>query len=535
VNHSSTPSTTVCPTCRLGYCQSCQKRVQNALICPTCFNLCIMADDYANLEDRERRRVRSLVDYIGTIVGYPLRGPLGFVVLAVFIGLFGFAAKFAAFGRSTDDHRVSARVTPGREVVLVGGGASFDTRASFVDGELIFWQHEVRTGGVLAAFLDKPFGVRHEPRLIKPSDHPHAFTVAADPAGRICLAGLRYDEGGLSTITASISEDRAVSWSQPQLVHHEQDDLLIFDSDSLVSGRSGEWYLLVRYRRGRIPKGQLFRVYQFRANQWVLGGFVPGTDDLSLFDSASLGVSNDGRLAVAFITYAGALRVLESADGGQTWVTLGAPRRLSVPGIRIPFLHPPFVAEPPRVTESMPSLRWTAGGWGLVWETHVSMLRGVLMTWDNYVDTLFARYDRAARKWTATARISDRRTVIRTTMPPINASNVMGALEMVHREGRGTDLRQPQLASAASGRLAIFWSELRDGRIQPVASVSNDGGASWSRIVVLEGPRGGDSETVRGTFDEYGNIRAVYRTWPEKTTLLAPNNVGLKASESLLR
>jgi hypothetical protein len=68
-----------------------------------------------------------------------------------------------------------------------------------------------------------------------------------------------------------------------------------------------------------------------------------------------------------------------------------------------------------------------------------------------------------------------------------------------------------------------------------VASVSNDGGASWSRIVVLEGPRGGDSDSVRGTFDEDGNIRAVYLIWPGKTTLLAPNNVGLKASESLLR
>jgi hypothetical protein len=533
VNHSSTPSTTVCPTCRLGYCQSCEKRVQNAMICPTCFNLCIMADDYANLEDRERRRVRSLVDDIGTIVGYPLRDPLGFVVLAVFIGLFGFAAKFAAFGRSTDDHRVSARVTPGREVVLVGGGASFDTRASFIDGELIFWRHEDRTK-VLAAFLDKPFGVSHAPRLIEPPDHPYAFTAAADATGRICLAGLRYDEGGRSTITASISEDRAVSWSQPQLVHREEGELLIFDSDPLVSGRPGEWYLLVRYRLGRAPKGQLFSVYRFWANQWVLRGFVPGTDDLSVSDWASLGVSNDGRLAVAFITYAGALRVLESADGGQTWVTLGAPARLSVPGIRIPFLNPPFVAEPPRVTESMPSLRWTAGGWGLVWETHVSILRGVLMTWDNYVDTLFARYDRAARKWTATARISDRRTMIRTTVPPMGGGG-MHVLEMVHRERRGTDLRQPQLASAASGRLAIFWSELRDGRIQPVASVSNDGGASWSRIVVLEGPRGGDSETVRGTFDEDGNLRAVYLTWPGKTTLLAPNNVGLKASESLLR
>ena len=442
-------------------------------------------------------------------------------------------ALASSAGCSQDDGRVGAPVTPGREVVLVGGGASFDTRASFVDGELIFWQHEDRTR-VLAAFLDKPFGVSHPPRLIEPSDHPHAFTAAADAAGRICLAGLRYDEGGLSTITASISEDRAVSWSQPQLVHRERGELVIFNSDSLVSGRPGEWYLLVRYRLGRAPKGQLFRVYQFRANQWVLRGFVPGTDDLSVFDSASLGVSNDGRLAVAFITYAGALRVLESPDGGQSWVTLGAPARLRVPGVRIPLLNPPLVAEPPRVTESMPSLRWTAGGWGLVWETHVSILTGVLLIWDNYVDTLFARYDRAARKWTATARISDRRTVIRTTMPPMGGGG-MSALEMVHREGRGTDLRQPQLASAASGRLAIFWSELRDGRIEPVASVSNDGGASWSRIVVLEGPRGGDSDSVRGTFDEVGNIRAVYLTWPGKTTLLAPNNVGLKASESLLR
>src|SRR5262245_38756279 len=84
-NHPSTPSTTVCPTCRRGYCQSCEKRVQNAMVCPTCSNLCLAADDYANLEEGERRRARSLVDDLGTIVGYPLRDPLGFVVLAVFI------------------------------------------------------------------------------------------------------------------------------------------------------------------------------------------------------------------------------------------------------------------------------------------------------------------------------------------------------------------------------------------------------------------------------------------------------------------
>ena len=434
---------------------------------------------------------------------------------------------------SKDDGRFSTSATLGREVVLVGGGASLDMRASFLDGELIFWQHLARAD-VLAAFLEKPFGARPRPRLIELPDHPQAITAAANATGQICLVSLRYDEGGLSTITARVSGNRGVSWSQPEFVHRERGELVIFDSDSLVPGRPGEWFLLVRYRLGLAAKGQVFQVYRYQANEWALGGFVPGTDDLSVSDSASLGVSNDGRLAVAFVTYAGVLRVLESADGGQTWVTLGAPARLSVPGVRIPLLYPLLVTERPRVIDHMPSLRWTPAGWALAWEAHVRIRADVLLTWDNYVDTLFARYDRVAGKWTATVRINDRRTVIRTTMPPVSA-NVMGALEMVHREARGTDFRHPHLAVAPSGRLAIFWSELRAGRIVPVASVSKDGGASWSQTVVFEAAGSGDSDRVRGGFDPDGNIQAVYHAWPGQTALRAPNGVGLKASEMLLR
>jgi len=99
VNHPSMPSTNVCPSCRLGYCQSCEKRVQNAMVCPACSNLSITVDDYANFEDCERLRARSLGAELETIIGYPLRDPLGFIVLAVFIGLFAFMAKLAAFGR----------------------------------------------------------------------------------------------------------------------------------------------------------------------------------------------------------------------------------------------------------------------------------------------------------------------------------------------------------------------------------------------------------------------------------------------------
>src|SRR5262245_65717251 len=75
-SHSSTPSTTVCPTCTLGYCQDCEKRVQNVMICPACSNLCITADDYANLVDLERRRARPLLDDLGPTVGHPPRHPL---------------------------------------------------------------------------------------------------------------------------------------------------------------------------------------------------------------------------------------------------------------------------------------------------------------------------------------------------------------------------------------------------------------------------------------------------------------------------
>ena len=465
----------------------------------------------------------------------PIEGPYPVATVAWWRwGALLLIALGASAACSKDDGRFTTPAAPGREVVLVGAGEDVDTRASFLDGELIFWQHLDRAD-VLAAFLEKPFGARPTPRLIQLSDHPQAVTAAEDAAGQICLADLRYDEAGLSTITARLSGDRGVSWSRPQLVHRERGELVIFDSDSLVPGRPGEWFLLIRYRLGLAPKGQLFQVYQFQANQWVLRGSVPGTDDLSVFDSASLGASKDGWLAVAFITYAGALRVLESADGGQTWVALGAPARLSVPGIRIPFLNPPLVTERPRVSEHMPSLRWTSGGWALVWEAHVRTRAGVLLTWDYYVDTLFGRYDRAAGKWTATVRINDRRTVIRTTMPPLNASNVMGALGMVHREARGTDFRFPHLAVAASGRLAILWTELRAGRIVPVASLSNDGGVSWSRTIVFETAGGGDTDRVRGAFDPIGNVQAVYHTWPGQTALLAPNGVGLRASEMLLR
>ena len=52
---------------------------------------------YAIWQVRERQRARSLWDEISTILSYPLQDRLAFVVLALFTGLFGFAARFTVY------------------------------------------------------------------------------------------------------------------------------------------------------------------------------------------------------------------------------------------------------------------------------------------------------------------------------------------------------------------------------------------------------------------------------------------------------
>src|SRR5262249_36675514 len=92
---------------------------------------------------------------------------------------------------------------------------------------------------------------------------------------------------------------------------------------------------------------------------------------------------------------------------------------------------------------------------------------------------------KACRIW---KRIAERRSVdvIR---------RCIGATIMAWTIARHADalqVRAPFKTVAKNGRLAMFWSELRDQRIVPGASVSNDGGARWSRTVVFEA--GGDGD-----------------------------------------
>src|SRR4029450_8556598 len=95
INHHTAPSEHVCPRCQVGYCAQCENKVRDALVCPTCESFCVSAKQYDEQQERTRQRQRSMMEEIPVIATYPLRDPMGYVVLALFTGFFAFCARFA--------------------------------------------------------------------------------------------------------------------------------------------------------------------------------------------------------------------------------------------------------------------------------------------------------------------------------------------------------------------------------------------------------------------------------------------------------
>ena len=97
INHHTEPSLHVCPKCTVGYCSACENKIRDAIVCPVCEAFCVPMKKYEEDQELVRQRQRSMFDELQTIATYPLRDPMGLVVLALFTGLFGFFARFAAF------------------------------------------------------------------------------------------------------------------------------------------------------------------------------------------------------------------------------------------------------------------------------------------------------------------------------------------------------------------------------------------------------------------------------------------------------
>jgi hypothetical protein len=92
VNHPRVRSEEMCPACAVGYCVECKKAV-----CSKCDGVCMPTNEYAGWQVRERQRARSMRDELSTILCYPLQDRLAFIVLAMFTGLFAFAARFTVY------------------------------------------------------------------------------------------------------------------------------------------------------------------------------------------------------------------------------------------------------------------------------------------------------------------------------------------------------------------------------------------------------------------------------------------------------
>ncbi len=68
------------------------------MICPDCDALCVKTADKEEAERVARQRRRPLRDELGTVLTYPLRDPMAYIMMAVFVGIFSTAAKVAMFG-----------------------------------------------------------------------------------------------------------------------------------------------------------------------------------------------------------------------------------------------------------------------------------------------------------------------------------------------------------------------------------------------------------------------------------------------------
>jgi hypothetical protein len=88
----------VCTECGKGWCPECVKRHGTAAICPDCDALCQSTAAREEAERVARQRRRPLRDELGTVLTYPLRDPMAYIMMAVVVGLFSTAAKVAAFG-----------------------------------------------------------------------------------------------------------------------------------------------------------------------------------------------------------------------------------------------------------------------------------------------------------------------------------------------------------------------------------------------------------------------------------------------------
>ncbi len=85
--HPKAASDWFCPQCTAGYCGACPQKVGQAGICPGCGGPLTPAADQLAREAKARERARPMKEEVGFILRYPLVDVLGYVMLAIFVGV----------------------------------------------------------------------------------------------------------------------------------------------------------------------------------------------------------------------------------------------------------------------------------------------------------------------------------------------------------------------------------------------------------------------------------------------------------------
>jgi hypothetical protein len=81
-------SASVCPQCLTGFCPECQHKVGVSVVCTKCEVICLQTAEYDDRLERGRQRARPMMEELSTILGYPMRDPMAYVMLAVFTWVF---------------------------------------------------------------------------------------------------------------------------------------------------------------------------------------------------------------------------------------------------------------------------------------------------------------------------------------------------------------------------------------------------------------------------------------------------------------
>jgi hypothetical protein len=293
------------------------------------------------------------------------------------------------------------------------------------------------------------------------------------------------------------SENHGKSWSKSSLIHSTK-KMIEFQNDSFCITSGGEKYLIF----WRMFTGAYLDVLREVPGQgvWQDMGVVPDSHDRSYHDRVGFAAGTGGRLAAAFITENGDVRVFQSINSGIGWEELTDLILPDDPGKKYDARNSnPFIGKLPQ-------------GWGITWQ-HKVVKNVNIKTGEEYIDILFASYKESAKQWSVPVYVNDNRALVqKESRQEKSLCNLMPAgLEEFFDFNEDRVTPHAILCISETGRMAVVWIEPVDGWYTGALSFSDDGGNSWSESAPILSTHTGSFKSIHAKFGAGGKyIYAIY-------------------------